>query len=117
MLLTIRLKVNDISHITRELKEMLTNMPLVASDAHLSPTARERIDLLWGKDHSVNEPIDAPDDGHILDLDFLKETTDPRHDLVVDLDIVIAQARRYILERPEYGWLLNQVLTKARILT
>ena len=85
------------------MRAILSNRP----DRSDAPGSSDRISLLWGEDHTID---DQPDDRMMLDL--LQETKDADED-VLDLPD-IPEARKYLVESLEYKWLLSRILAMAR---
>ena len=86
------------NQIARNLRTILLSKP----DSSDAPAARDRIDLLWGEHHNID---DDPDDRVMADL--AHEIKDPS-DNPLSLP-EIPEARAYLIESSEYRWLLSRI--------
>ena len=91
------------SQIARNLRAKVSNAP----DRSDAPAPLDRIHLLWGEDHIIDE---NPDDRITTDLlEEIKELSDGLLDIPE-----VPEARQYLIESVEYKWLLSKILAMAR---
>jgi hypothetical protein len=91
------------NQIARNLRTILSSKP----DSSDAPAARDRIDLLWGEHHVVDE---NPEDRVMADL--AQEIKDPSESLLNLPEI--PEARAYLIERSEYRWLLSRIQSMVK---
>ena len=87
------------SQIARNLRTILSSKP----DSSDDPAAHDRIHILWGEHHNID---DDPDDR--ITVDLLLEMKDPSDDLLNLPEI--PEARAYLFDSVEYKWLLSRIL-------
>ena len=91
------------NQIARNLRTILSSKP----DGSDAPAARDRIDLLWGEHHKIDE---NPDDRVTADL--AHEIKDPSESLLNLPEI--PEARAYLIESSEYRWLLSRIQSMVK---
>ena len=91
------------NQIARNLRTILSSKP----DGSDTPAARDRIDLLWGEHHNIDE---NPDDRVTADL--AHEIKDPSESLLNLPEI--PEARAFLIESFEYKWLLSRIRSMVK---